>query len=233
MFADILEVFSDPDGDYDFARPNAALFEAAATSVGIDNSTTVVVYDTSVGHWASRIWWLFRAFGYDNVAVLDGGYTKWAAEGRQTDTGFVEPRTVTGFTAEPREELWVDKAYVESVVAGDTDAALVCSAPPAEFSGAVSSRPRAGHIPGSVSVPASRLVDRGTNAFLQGTALHDTFAPFADSARFITYCGGGIAAASSALALVRAGQQNVAIYDGSLNEWAADASAPLTVLAPV
>ena len=229
VFADVLEVFSDPDGEFGFARPSAELFEAAAASVGIDNSTTVVVYDSSVGHWAARIWWLFRAFGYDNVAVLDGGYTKWTAEERPTETGFVEPRSVTGFTAAPRDELWVDKAFVEAIVAGEADAALVCSAPSTEFSGAVSSRPRAGHIPGSVSVPASRLVDRETNAFLQGDVLDATLAPFADASRFVTYCGGGVAAASSAFALVRAGQQNVAIYDGSLNEWAADADAPLVV----
>src|SRR6188768_618725 len=133
LFADLIEVFSDPDGAFPFTKPSAELFELAAGSVGIDNSTTVVVYDAAVSQWASRVWWLFRAFGYDNVAVLDGGLTKWRDEGRDTDIGHIEP-SVRSFTATERPELWVDKAFIESVVAGTSNAALVCAVPPAEFS---------------------------------------------------------------------------------------------------
>ena len=233
VFADLFDVFSDPAGDFAVSRPNADLFEKAAASVGIDNGTTVVVYDAVVGQWAARIWWLFRAFGYDDVAVLDGGLTKWHAETRPFATGGVRPRVVGGFTAAPRPELWVDKSFVESIVAGVADAALVCSLPPAEFAGTAGSRPRAGHIPGSVSLPASTLVDPATNAFLRGDQLDATLSPAVTasaagaSGHLVTYCGGGIAAAASALALIRAGNEHVSIYDGSLNEWAADAAAPL------
>ena len=230
VFADILEVFSDPSGGFGFARPSTELFELAATSVGIGNTTTVVVYDGSVGQWAARIWWLFRSFGYDGVAVLDGGLAKWKAEDRPTDTGHVEPRVVEAFSATERPELWVDKQFVESVVSGETDAVLVCSLPRAEFSGEAGARSRRGHIPGSVNVPAGRLVDRETNAFLHGEALAEQIAPAtASGERIVTYCGGGIAAASGALALTAAGHTDVAIYDGSLNEWTADESAPLVV----
>ena len=245
VFADLFDVFSDPTGEFDFSRPNAELFEAAAASVGIDNETTVVVYDAVVGQWAARIWWLFRSFGYDNVAVLDGGLTKWHAETRPYATGAVRPRVAGGthprfaggthprfaggFVATPRPELWVDKSFVESIVAGHADAALVCSIPPAEFAGTAGTRPRAGHIPGSISLPAAKLVDPVTNAFLRGDALKATLAPtVTSSAHLVTYCGGGIAAAASALALIRAGNEHVSIYDGSLNEWTADAAAPLS-----
>jgi thiosulfate/3-mercaptopyruvate sulfurtransferase len=229
VFADLFDAFSDPDGVFDFSRPTAEQFEVAAASVGIDNGTTVVVYDAVVGQWAARIWWLFRAFGYDDVAVLDGGLVKWHAETRPFATGGVRPRAVDGFTARPRADLWVDKSFVESVVAGVADAALVCSLPSAEFAGTAGSRPRAGHIPGSISLPAAKLVNPDTNAFLRGDQLDATVAPaVAASGHLVTYCGGGIAAAASALALTRAGNDRVSIYDGSLNEWAADASAPLT-----
>ena len=232
VFADLFDVFSDPAGEFDFSRPSNDLFEAAAASVGIDNGTTVVVYDAVVGQWAARIWWLFRAFGYGDVAVLDGGLTKWHAEARPFATGRVRPRVVGGFTATPRPELWVDKSFVESIVAGKADAALVCSLPPAEFAGTAGTRPRAGHIPGSISLPAGTLVDPATNAFLRGDRLTATIAPavaaVASTGHLVTYCGGGIAAAASALALIRAGNEHVSIYDGSLNEWAADASAPLS-----
>ncbi len=225
-FADLTEVFSDAEGAYPFTRPTAAAFEAAAGSVGVSNETTVVVYDNVVGQWASRIWWLFRAFGYDNVAVLDGGLAKWRAEGRETDNGHLEP-VAASFTAVERPELWVDKAFVEGVVNGTEDAALVCGLPPAEFSGEAGHRPRLGHIPGSVSAPAGRLVDRASNALLPEESLRATFAPVLDAPRVVTYCAGGIAAASDALALTLLGHRNVAIYDASLNEWAADESVPV------
>jgi len=231
VFADLLEVFSNSAGDFDFSRPDAQQFEAAAASVGIDNDTRVVVYDAVAGQWAARIWWLFRAFGYDAVAVLDGGLTKWHAEMRPFATGGVRPRNVSGFVATPRAGLWVDKHYVESIVAGNKSAALVCSVAAAEFAGRAGLRPRDGHIPGSISLPVSALVNSATNAFLRDDKLDAILAPaLAASPHLVTYCGGGIAAAASALALTRAGHANVSIYDGSLNEWAADAAAPLSLM---
>ncbi len=228
VFADLLEVFSDPSGAYPFTRPDADRFAAAAASAGVDDRTTVVVYDASVGQWASRIWWLFRAFGYRRVAVLDGGLEKWRAEGRALDLGHVEPRTVAGFTAVPHSEYWADKDVVSAVVSASSRATLVCAIPPKEFSGETGSRARRGHIPGSVNAPAGRLVSRETNAFLPRESLAELFEPvLASEDPIVTYCGGGIAAASDALALALLGRTDVAVYDGSLNEWAADDEAEL------
>lgn len=229
VFADLIEEFSDPEGSYPFTRPDAERFAAAAGSVGAGDDTTVIVYDSAVGQWASRLWWLFRAFGYDKVAVLDGGLAKWRAESRDLDLGHVEPKPAT-FTPQERPELWAEKADVEAVVRGERDAALVCSTPPKEFTGETTSRVRAGHIPGSTSAPAGFLVDRDTNALLGADGLREKFAPALGAPQIITYCGGGIAAASAALALTLLGERSVAIYDGSLNEWAADPNAPLETL---
>jgi len=226
FFADVIEVFSDPAGPYPFSRPSAELFEAAAASVGVTNDSTVVVYDDAVGQWAARIWWLFRAFGYDRVAVLDGGLPKWKLEERETDIGWVEAPTGS-FTATERPELWANKADVEAIVAGETEASLVCALPPKEFSGEVGYRSRLGHIPGSISTPAGRLVDRQSNAFLPEAELGEKFGPALQADRIVTYCAGGIASASDALALTLLGHRNVAIYDESLNEWVADESAPV------
>jgi thiosulfate/3-mercaptopyruvate sulfurtransferase len=226
VFADVIEELSDPDGSYSFTRPSADRFAAAAGALGIDNDTTVVVYDAVVGQWASRVWWLFRAFGYDNVTVLDGGLKKWLSEERETDIGHVEPSAAV-FEAVERPELWADKADVAAIVNGDAAGALVCGIPRPEFTGEAGHRARLGHIPGSHSVPAGRLVDRATNAFLAREQLRASFAPVLEEERIVTYCNGGIAAAADALALTLLGHRNVAIYDGSLNEWSADADAPL------
>jgi thiosulfate/3-mercaptopyruvate sulfurtransferase len=226
LFADLIEAFSDTEGTYPFTRPGAEAFAAAAGELGIDNETTVVVYDSAVGQWAARLWWLFRAFGYDRVAVLDGGYVKWVSEGRETDIGHVEP-TPASFVATERPELWVDKADVAAIAAGEAPGALVCSTPPKEYTGEAGSRSRLGHIPGSTSTPAGRLVDRDSNAFLPEGELRAAFGGAVDNDRVVTYCGAGIAASASALALTLVGHRNVAIYDGSLNEWAADETLPL------
>ena len=218
IFADVIDEFSDPEGSHPFTRPDAARFAAAAGALGIDNGTTVVVYDTAVGQWAARVWWLFRAFGYDDVAVLDGGLTSWRAEDRALDIGHVEPRP-REFDAVERPELWADKAFVEGVLAGEHEAALVCATPPQDF--------EKRHIPGSTSAPAARLVDRERRTYLDRDGLAGVLAPALGSPHIVTYCGGGIAAASAALALTLLGEKSVAVYDGSLNEWAADPGAAL------
>lgn len=219
VFADLIEELSDTSAPFPFTRPSREQFELAVGALGIDNETSVVVYDAVVGQWAARLWWLFRAFGYDDVAVLDGGLTAWTAEGRETDIGHVEPSPAS-FAAVERPESWVGVAEVEAIVRGEASGALVCGIAPKEFSGEAGR----GHIPGSVSVPAGRLVDRESNTFLPVETLRELLPP---AGRVVTYCNGGIAAASDALALVLAGHTDVALFDGSLNEWVADPSRPV------
>jgi thiosulfate/3-mercaptopyruvate sulfurtransferase len=228
VFADLIDEFSDRHAQFGFTRPDATQFESAAAGLGVDNDTTLVVYDNSVGQWAARLWWLFRAFGHDRVAVLDGGLRKWAAEDRPMEFGYVAARAAGPFTASERPELWADKASVSLVATGESNGSLVCGLPASEFRGDTRGhRARAGHIPRSISAPASRLVDRDTNSFLPAADLQQIFSTVTADAPAITYCAAGIAAASDALALTILGHGDVSIYDGSLNEWAADANAPL------
>ncbi|MCX7521770.1 rhodanese-like domain-containing protein [Microbacterium sp. STN6] len=228
LVADLVEEFSDPRGEYGFARPDVERFEEAAAAVGIDDAATVIVYDTANGRWAARLWWLLRSFGHDRVAVLDGGMTKWKAEGRPTEAGWVAPAGGVEFHARPRPELWADAAQVSAVLSGERDGLLLCGVPSREFRGESGLRSRLGHIPGSVSVPASRLVDRETNALLDAESLLAVFADVIDGApHIIAYCAAGIVAALDALALAVVGHTDVAVYDGSLNEWAADPARPL------
>ncbi|MEA9985582.1 sulfurtransferase [Subtercola sp. RTI3] len=236
IFADLIDEFSNPTGAFGFERPSIAQFEAAAAAVGVTNDSTVIVYDTAAGQWAARLWWLFRANGYDRVAVLDGGLTKWNHEDRPIDTGSVEPAR-GAFTSTERPQLWADKTFVASVVSGEAAATLVCAVPASEFAAESGERARRGHIPGSVSVPSGRLVDAETNAFLRPDALRALFAPTLDlTARsavagtptlIVAYCDGAIAAAADALALALIGVTDVAIYDGSLTEWSVDDALPL------
>jgi thiosulfate/3-mercaptopyruvate sulfurtransferase len=232
VFADLFEDFSDPEGEFAFTRPTARHFERAAQAHGIDNDTAVVVYDTGTGYWAARLWWLFRSFGFD-IRVLDGGFVKWRAEGRPVDTGDVRPRRAGEFSAYEDPEAWAEKTDVEAVLAGEADALLLCALSTSEFAGETGGRPRAGHIPGSVSAPATRLIDPATNTYLPPERLREVLGEATASARpVIAYCQAGVASSGAALALTLLGRDEVRVYDGSLNEWAADASAPLETGGP-
>jgi thiosulfate/3-mercaptopyruvate sulfurtransferase len=220
-FADLVTGFSDAEAPFAFTRPRADEFARAAAAVGVGPETTVVLYDTALGQWASRLWYLFRAFGHDRVAVLDGGLTKWSAEGRplETEDAAVTPATVPLAAAE-REGFWVGTEDVAAIVDGARPGALVCGTPARDFA--------VRHIPGSTSAPVARLLDHETNAFLPVPRLREVLADvLAASGPIVVYCGAGIAAAADALALTLLGRDDVLLYDGSLGEWTADPAAPL------
>lgn len=232
VFADLFDDFSDPEGEYAFSRPSAPHFERAARSHGVDNDTAVVVYDTVDGIWAARLWWLFHSFGFE-VRVLDGGLIKWKAEGRALASGDVRPRRAGEFSAYSDGTAWADKRDVEAVVSGTANAVLMCALPAGEFAGGSGGKTRPGRIPHSLSSPAAELVDPTTNTYLPADRLREVLGDVAAAdAPIIAYCRSGIASTSGALALELIGRTDVKVYDGSLNEWAADANAPLETGAP-
>lgn len=226
VFADLLEEFSDPDAKLRFTKPTAEQFAAAASALGIAEGRRVVVYDAAIGQWAARFWWLLRSFGFEGASVLDGGLTKWRAEGREVEVGHVEP-AAADFVAVERPELWASQAEVARVAAGEADAALICALPTADFTGEAGARPRKGRIPGSTSVPAGSLLDKERGGLLDAESLRARFGDAVGDGRTILYCAAGVSAALDALALTVAGATDVAIYDGSLNEWSADPALPL------
>jgi thiosulfate/3-mercaptopyruvate sulfurtransferase len=228
-FADLIVDLSDPDSPLRFTLPAADRFAAAMGRLGVGVGTRVVLYDGRLNMWAARLWWMLRAFGFDDAAVLDGGWRAWTAEGRPTST---EPsrHPPAVFHARPRPGLFVGR---DEVVASLDDGAtcLVNALSGALHRGDQSAYARPGHIPGSRNVPAADLVDPETHRYLAEAALRERFAPVLDPAvgRVVTYCGGGIAASSDAFALWRLGKRDVAVYDASLQEWAADPSLPLAL----
>lgn len=235
-FVDVIEELSDAAADRELPRgvrayrlPSAEQFAAAIGAHGVSNDTNVVAYDTTGGMWAARLWWMLRVFGHDRVAVLDGGWRAWQAEGRPTSTA--APSTAPArFDARLRPELLATKEQVAAAAAGDGSACLVHALSPEMFSGAEQAAlPRAGRIPTSVNVPFA-TVYREDGTLRPPAELRELFAPALerDAERVVTYCGGGIAASADALALATIGVQ-AAVYDGSLVEWAADESLPLEV----
>lgn len=227
-FVDLARELSDQDATLPFMMPAPAQFERAMAAHGVSDDSTVVCYDGAGMMWAARAWWMLRAFGFDNAAVLDGGWRKWQAEGRPISTA--APEIPPGqFTARPRRGLIADKDEVLAAI-GDGQICIINALTPEQHSGKHGSPyGRPGRIPSSVNLSAQALIDPETHAYRPLDEVRRMLAATGRSptGRVITYCGGGIAASSDALVLTLLGYDNVAVYDGSLSEWAGDDSLPI------
>lgn len=227
-FADLTKDLSDRASALNYMLPPPEQFAGAMARLGVGEGTRVVLYDRAFSMWAARVWWMLRAFGFDAAAVLDGGWRKWTSEGRPISTApcaYPEAR----FVPTVRPGTFVGKGEV--LAARGDDRVCVVNALSEEqhrgSGGVTYGRP--GRIPGSRNVPARSLVDPQTHAYLDADALRARVSSQGalDADRVITYCGGGIAASSVALVLASLGHERVAIYDGSLSEWAADPTLPM------
>jgi thiosulfate/3-mercaptopyruvate sulfurtransferase len=230
-FADLMRDLSDRNSPLPFMMPSATQFAEAMSRYGVGDGTHVVLYDASsdlYAHmWAARVWWMLRACGFDQAAVLNGGWHKWTMEGRAVSTE-TSPHPPAAFIARPRPELMADKREVLATI-GDSHQCLVNALTAEDHAGTAVRYGRAGHIPSSVNVPTVALIDPDTHAYLPAAQLRAQFEAVGALSRdrVITYCGGGIAASSDAFVLTLLGVPNVAVYDGSLLEWAADPTLPM------
>lgn len=228
-YADLLDDLSDRDnGKVMYGVPSAERFAAVMSAIGIGNEHAVVLYDQGANMWAARLWWLLRNFGFNNAAVLNGGWTRWCAEGRPVSTAAPDYPPAK-FEAHPVPDLIATREQVLAALDND-GVCLVNALDPDEFAGRPPQRySRSGRIPGSVNVPFAVTAEPDTQNYTDDGGLESIFSEVgATSAdKVICYCGGGIAACSTALALTRLGHQDVAVYDGSMTEWTADPALPL------
>ncbi len=208
--------------------PDWTQFASRAGGWGIGPGVQVVAYDQTNGMYASRLWWMLRYLGHDAVAVLDGGFRKWIAEGRETGSGD-ETRPTATFTPKPHPEMAVTADRIAAQLGRD-DLRLVDARAPERFAGTTEPLDRvAGHIPGAV------------NYFYQESLAPDaTFLPppqIEDLVReaigtreprdVVVYCGSGVTACHALLAFEHAGIRGAKLYPGSWSEWSSDPGRPV------
>ncbi len=231
-FIDVLTELCAPrtDSIY-FPLPSNEQFTDTMSRHGISHDNRVVVYDRGVSLWSCRFWLILRHFGFDNVAVLNGGWRKWLSEDRQTDKKLPSIQR-TQFTSGESTNLFATKADVIRAV-DDERACLVNALSPLEFAGKDIIRySRPGHIPTSKNIPSRALIDPKTTEFLEKEVIENLYrkAGIFDSDSVITYCGGAIGACSGTFLMSILGVENVALYNGSLQEWSADPELPMVTL---
>jgi len=220
IFFDIDEI-ADTTSPLPHMLPSPEKFAREVGALGIGDDDRVIVYDVRGVVSAARVWWTFRTFGHDDVAVLDGGLRKWRAEGRPVESGTPSP-IGRRFTARPRPALVRDLDAVRANLESRAEQ-LVDARSRGRFAG-TEPEPRAGlragHVPGSLNLPYDELY-RPDGTLLSPVALAETFAKAGlDLARpVITSCGSGVTASVLALALHALGHGHVAVYDGSWAEW--------------
>lgn len=236
VYADLVGQLSDTNSQLPFTVPPRELFIEKLTELGIGDDTYTVIYDqnalvgesVAASYWASRLAWQMRYEGFDHIAILEGGLQKWQAENRELSTEQVAyPKA--GFSGQRRSEMLASKEDVQKAIE-DEQTILINSLSPEEFHGNQSADPRSGHIPSSQNVFFAIHADGQTKELYDDDKLRASFektGALDPDKKVITYCGGGIAATWSALLLNKLGQPNVAVYDGSMNEWASDPSCPI------
>jgi thiosulfate/3-mercaptopyruvate sulfurtransferase len=206
-----------------------ALAEAVG-ALGIGDGDRVVAYGARHLIASARVWWMFRVFGHERVAVLDGGFARWRAEGRPVEGG-VPANVPRRFTARFRPDLLADLTRVRANLDHRREQVLDARSA-GRFAGTEPEpRPglRGGHIPGSLSLPYDRLFRREDGTLLAPDGLRGAFdAAGLDLGRpVIATCGSGVTACVLALGLHLLGRGDVSVYDGSWTEWAGYPDTPV------
>jgi thiosulfate/3-mercaptopyruvate sulfurtransferase len=227
-FLDI-DAVSDRSNPAPHMLPTAREFGEPMEQIGIGRDDRIVVYDNSPTRTAARGWFMFRHFGAETVAIVDGGFRKWLSEGRPTESGEPAPRTAR-FDAVERDEV-VTK---EQLLAG-TGLPWADARGKPRFEGSEADpRPGVapGHAPGAKNVPFGSLY-REDGRFKPIEELRRLFeeAGVDPAQPFVASCGSGVTANSLIFAAHLIGNDDTRLYDGSWSEWGADPATP-KVLGP-
>ncbi|MFF5206981.1 sulfurtransferase [Streptosporangium sp. NPDC000396] len=225
---DIDGAMSDQSSPLPHTMPGAERFTQEMRALGVNDDSTVVVYDGAGIYSSARAWWMLRAMGFDRVGVLDGGMPAWVAAGLPRQPSGVEEPSPGDFTARPREGLIVGSDVVTAALP-DAAVAVLDARTRERFTGrAEEPRPglRGGHMPGAMNLPFGDLqVDGRMRPTGELRALFSDLA--GQRERLVFSCGSGVTACVLALGAELAGYRDLSVYDGSWSEWGLPSDLPV------
>ncbi len=226
-YLDLQSELSKPDSPYRFTMPAYDDLAQRFAAKGIGDGFRLVLYSRGGMQWATRIWWMLRSVGFENAAILNGGWEKWEQEARATESGSSD-YSAAQFVPMPRPELFVGKGEVMAAI-GNTAVCTLNALTPDLHSGENPRYGRPGRIPGSVNVPAHSLSNPEDKTFISLDAVQEAFDAVGAKReqRIINYCGGGIAATLDAFLLHQLGYEDLTVYDDSMSQWATDETLPI------
>jgi thiosulfate/3-mercaptopyruvate sulfurtransferase len=202
---------SDPNSNLMYTIPDEKTLGEAIGGLGISKDTPVVVYTTEMLAWATRVWWVLQYAGHRNVRVLNGGLKAWKGNLETSENKYVP----TTFNADISPKMFASKEEVLSSII-DGSACVVNTLTPKMYRGEEDIF-YTGHISGSVNHPFFEFMDG--NYLKPNSSLAKILETKNAGERLITYCGGGIAATLNACVVKLIGNNDVAVYDGSMAEW--------------
>jgi thiosulfate/3-mercaptopyruvate sulfurtransferase len=229
VFFDIDEI-ADTTSSLPHMLPSPEKFSARVRKLGLGDGNKLVIYDTTPMTGAARVWWMFRAMGHKDVAILDGGLPKWMAEGRPVTDDPPLPRN-RHFTARLDNTLVRSLDDVKELIQSKREQ-IVDARAAARFRGEAP-EPRAGlrsgHMPGAFNLPYNDLIDPKTGTMLPSEQIADRIAGSGiDPTKKVTAsCGSGVTACVVALGLYLIGAPHAAVYDGSWTEWGGRDDTPI------
>jgi thiosulfate/3-mercaptopyruvate sulfurtransferase len=200
--------------------PSQTAFEALMERLGISNDTRVVVYDERGGLYAARLWWILNYFGHANVALMDGGWSKWSREKRPLSAE--SPTVPQGrFSARPQPR-WVATAEDVKAAAHNRNARIIDARTAAEIEGTeLRGTRRGGHVPGATAVYWEDTLDPEQRTIKPAPELRRLFvqAGVLPSNDIIAYCQVGMRAAHDLFVLRLLGYERLRNYYGAWEEW--------------
>ncbi|MGB9357112.1 MAG: rhodanese-like domain-containing protein [Acidimicrobiia bacterium] len=222
-FLELQDDLSDPEAELTYSPLPIGALAAAFGRLGIGDETRVVLYDNSGSMWAAWAWWLLYSVGFDRAALLPSGVADWRDAGHPVTDQTTEYPPAT-LTPARRPGALADRDEVLAATE-DPTVRIIDVLPPESYQGLFAMYDRPGHIASAVNEPMAAISGDGFS--LKSTEEIESGLGGVPAERAISYCGGGIAAAASAFAMVRAGYTDVAIYPGSLEEWTKNPALPM------
>ena len=233
-FFDIDQI-SDRKSSLPHMLPDEDYFSKMVSSLGIKNDDTVIVYDNSIFFSSARAWWMFKIFGHENIRIIDGGLKAWINSGGPSSNEKSQTKETAYVANKKNLKLYDTIGNIMSDLESEKNKIVIDARGEDRFFAKVK-EPRAGiksgHIPSSLNIPISSIIDKNTNCLKSIDEINEIFTTIGltdKNSELVMTCGSGVTACGLALAANSLGFKNVKVYDGSWSEWGSREETPIEI----